>query len=140
VHRIVLDTSILVAGLRSRRGASFRVLELVALREATALATTALLLEYEAVLRRPEQIAAHRLSDDELEILFQELAALLEPVEVHFRWRPQLADPGDELVLEAAANGRAEILVTHNVRDFEHAAPRFGIRVLTPGRFLQERG
>ena len=57
---------------------------------------------------------------------------------VHFRWRPQLRDPGDELVLEAAVNGRAEILVTHNVCDFAGVSKQFALAVLTPQQFLQE--
>jgi predicted nucleic acid-binding protein len=66
------------------------------------------------------------------------LASAAEPVEVHFRWRPQLPDPADELVLEAAVNGRADALITHNVRDFVTAAKRFRLRVLTPGDYLRE--
>ncbi|MGQ0655844.1 MAG: PIN domain-containing protein [Betaproteobacteria bacterium] len=59
-------------------------------------------------------------------------------MELHFRWRPQLADPADEMVLEAAINGHAGALVTHNVADFASAAAQFGLRVLTPGDFLKE--
>ena len=57
---------------------------------------------------------------------------------MNFRWRPQLKDPKDELVLEAAVNGRAEALVTHNVGDFEPAARLFGLRVLLPRDMLKE--
>ena len=59
-------------------------------------------------------------------------------VETYFQWRPQLSDPDDEIVLEAAVNGRADVLVTHNVRDFSSRAERFGLRVLRPGEFLKE--
>ena len=65
-------------------------------------------------------------------------ASAAEPVEVHFRWRPQLTDPSDELVLEAAVNGSADRLVTHNVRDFQAAATKFELRVVTPRDFLKE--
>lgn len=136
MERAVLDTNILAAGLRSRRGASFAVLGLLAEGRFRGLATTALFLEYEAVLKRPEQRDAHGLGLQEVERLLCELAAILEPVDVRFTWRPQLADPADELVLEAAVNGRADALVTHNVRDFA-AAARFGVPVLRPGDFLQ---
>ena len=136
MQRVVLDTNVLTAGLRSRRGASFAVLSLLAERRFLALATTALFLEYEAVLKRPEQRNVHGLGVDEVEGLLRELAAILEPVDVRFTWRPQLSDPADELVLEAAVNGRADILATHNVRDFVGAA-RFGVRVLRPAEFLQ---
>lgn len=137
MQRVVLDTSVLVAGLRSRNGASFAILRLVADRYARPLVTTALFLEYEDVLRRPEHRAVHGLSNDELNRLMAGLAALAEPVDVFFRWRPQLLDPKDEMVLEAAINGRAEALVTHNVRDFHSAVNRFNIRVVTPAAFLK---
>ena len=68
------------------------------------------------------------------------LASASEGVEVSFRWRPQLTDPNDELVLEAAVNGRADALVTHNVRDFKEAARRFSLRVRLPREILKEVG
>jgi predicted nucleic acid-binding protein len=61
----------------------------------------------------------------------------IEPVAIHFTWRPQLADPADEMVLEAAANGRADGIVTHNTADFAYAAARFGLAVVTPGTLLR---
>ena len=96
------------------------------------VATPPLFLQYEDVLKRPEQIKVMRLSSTDVDALLAELAALVEPVEVRFRWRPQLRDPGDELVLEAAVHGRADALVTHNVRDFSTVAPRFGLPVVRP--------
>lgn len=137
MKRAVLDTNILTAGLHSRQGASFAVLGLLADRRFQALVTTALFLEYEAVLKRPEQHKAHGLSATDVDRLLSELAAVLEPVDVRFTWRPQLSAPADELVLEAAVNGQADALVTHNIRDFAAAAPRFGIPVLRPAEFLR---
>ncbi|MBZ9846677.1 putative toxin-antitoxin system toxin component, PIN family [Mesorhizobium sp. CA14] len=137
MKRIVLDTNILTAGLRSRNGASFAVLRLIAERHVRPLVTTALFLEYEAVLSRPEQAAIHRLSAVELDRLLAGFAALAEPVELHFLWRPQLADPKDEMVLEAAVNGRADALVTYNRRDFLNAEARFGVPVIGPAELLE---
>ena len=57
---------------------------------------------------------------------------------MRFAWRPQLADAGDEMVLDAAVNGRADALVTHNAGDFAPAAPRFGLIVLRPGELLEK--
>ena len=64
------------------------------------------------------------------------LVALVEPVEIWFMWRPQLRDPGDELVLEAAVNGRASAIATLNRRNFHSAAERFGIEVLLPSEAI----
>lgn len=137
MKRVVLDTNILAAGLRSRNGASFAVLKLVADRRLRPLVTTALFLEYEEVLGRAEQRQASELSIPQINQLLAEFAALSEPVEVHFLWRPQLTDPKDEMVLEAAVNGRADALITHNVRDFVIPARLFDISVLRPGDFLE---
>jgi putative PIN family toxin of toxin-antitoxin system len=134
--RIVLDTSVVVAGLRSRLGASNRLLTLVAEERLKPLLTTALFLEYEDVLCRAEQRLATGMDENDVAGFLAALASTAEPVEVHFLWRPQLADPADELVLEAAVNGQAEAIVTHNVRDFLPGARDFKVEVITPGTML----
>lgn len=135
---VVLDTSVIVAGLRSRRGAANVVLRFVARNDLTLLATPPLFLEYEDVLKRPEQRLEHGLDVQQIDELLAELAAIIKPVETHFRWRPQTHDPDDEMVLEAAINGRADGLVTYNAADFLTAGRRFGIRVITPPELLKE--
>lgn len=137
--RLVLDTSVIVSAFRSRSGASYGLLHLLQDRRFLALATPTLLFEYEAVLSRPEQRAIHQLTDAELDATICDLAALMEPVRIDYQWRPQLSDPDDELVLEAAINGSAEAIVTHNVRDFLPAADRFRIQVVTPGVIMKAR-
>jgi putative PIN family toxin of toxin-antitoxin system len=138
VLRVVLDTSVLVAGLRSRRGASNALLALVARQTLKPLVTTALFLECEQVLLRPEHRLVTRMSEADVAGFLAAFAAAAEGVDVHFQWRPQLPDPADEMVLEAAVNGRADRLVTHNVADFAQAARRFGLRVVAPGVLLKE--
>ena len=137
MKRVVLDTSVVASAFRSSRGASFVILGLVAERRLVPLVSTALFLEYEDVLQRPEQREVHGLDMNAITKALKELAALCEAVEPHFRWRPQLSDPGDEMVLEVALNGRADCIVTHNVRDFQQAIPKFGVPVLTPGALLE---
>jgi putative PIN family toxin of toxin-antitoxin system len=135
--RFVLDTSVLVAGLRSRRGASFRLLQQVAAGTLVPLVTTALFLEYEDVLRRAEHRIVTGMSEADVDGFLAAFASASVPVEIHFHWRPQLLDAGDELVLEAAVNGRADAIVTHNARDFRVAGGRFGIDVVSPGQWLK---
>ncbi len=137
--RLVLDTSIIVSALRSKTGASNAILRLIAARALTPLATPALFLEYEEVLKRPEQRLAHGLGLNEIDQFLSALASACEPVETRFQWRPQLSDPDDEMVLEAALNGRADAIVTHNIKDFKIAPERFRLRVLTPRDLLKER-
>lgn len=132
--RIVLDTSVIVAGLRSRTGASWQVLKQLGERKFQAAASPGVFLEYEHVLKRAE----HRLPLDQVEAFLFELAALIQPVQIHFLWRPQLNDADDELVLEAAINGQVKAIVTHNRRDFERAGHRFGIETCSPAELLQK--
>jgi putative PIN family toxin of toxin-antitoxin system len=137
-HKVVLDTSVIVAGLRTRAGAGNAVLRLVAKRRLVPLATPPLFLEYEDVLKRPEQRLAHGLALEAIDEFLAELAALIEPVDVHFQWRPQVRDPNDEMVLEAAINGEADALVTYNIADFASAGERFAIPIIRPPELLKK--
>jgi len=103
------------------------------------LATPSLFAEYEDVLSRPEHIRIHQLSTEELEDALNELASLVCEVRLAYDWRPQLTDPDDEKVLDAAINGFADAIVTHNLRHFTPALERFGIAVVTPGIIMKER-
>ncbi len=138
MKRVVIDTSVVVAGLRTRLGAGNAVLRLVADRRLLLLASPPLFLEYEDVLKRPEHQLVHGLTPDEIDEFLAELAALIEPVEVHFQWRPQSRDPNDEMVLETAINGHADVLVTYNLADFAIAWERFGIPVVSPPELLRK--
>lgn len=138
MRRVVLDTSVVVAALRSRLGASNAVLGLVASRRLIALATPPLFLEYESVLKRPEHRLSHGLREEEIDEFLAEFAALIEPVETHFQWRPQLRDPDDEMVLEAAINGNADVLVTFNIADFAGIEKPFQILILKPAEVLKK--
>jgi putative PIN family toxin of toxin-antitoxin system len=140
MQSVVLDTNVVVAALRSGDGASNALLRRVALGQLTPLVSPALFLEYEAVLKRPEQRIVHGLGLEEIDAFLAALASASEAVEISFRWRPQLADPNDEMVLETAVNGQADALVTHNVRHFASVAPRFGLRVARPGELMKEIG
>jgi putative PIN family toxin of toxin-antitoxin system len=132
----VLDTNVVVAAMRSPRGASASLLIAARRGKLTMLVNVALALEYEATCQLPEHRLAAELNDAEVGIFIDAVLAMAEPVETHFMWRPQLRDPADELVLEAAVNGRADAVVTFNRRDFGDAPAAFGIEVLTPAEAL----
>lgn len=136
----MLDSSVVIAAFRSRHGASHRLFGLIADRRLVPLATPALFPEYEDVLKRPEQRDVTGLTVVQVDDVLAALASAIEPVEVRFTWRPQLSDADDEMVLEAAVNGRADALVTHNLADFAAAAPRFGLMLLPPGELLKRMG
>jgi putative PIN family toxin of toxin-antitoxin system len=130
--RFVLDTDAVVAAMRSPTGASAAIVRAVRRRQATLLLSVPLAMEYEAVCRRSEHRMEAGLSERQVGIFLDAIIAMAEPVPTHFLWRPQLRDPNDEMVLEAAVNGRAEALVTFNVRDYGTAASQFGVEVLLP--------
>ena len=121
-----------VAAMRSPAGASAAIVRLARQGRVKLLVSVALALEYEAVLGRAEHRLAAGLSEDEVNVFVDAVMALAEPVTMHFLWRPQLRDPCDEMVLEAAINGEADALVTFNTKDFGAAPRHFGVEVLLP--------
>jgi putative PIN family toxin of toxin-antitoxin system len=129
---MVLDTDVVVAAMRSPRGASAAILMEARRERVTLLLSVALAMEYEAVCCKAEHRLASGLSEEEAGMFVTAVVAMAEPVKTHFLWRPQLRDPGDEMVLEAAVNGRADALVTFNTRDYGLAPSRFGMEVLLP--------
>jgi putative PIN family toxin of toxin-antitoxin system len=130
--RVVLDTDVIVAAIRSPGGASAAILRKARQGGVTLLLSVPLAMEYEAICSEAEHRLAAGLSEREVQIFLDVVVAMAEPVTTHFLWRPQLRDPGDEMVLEAAVNGQADLLVTFNVRDFGTVPSRFGIKVMIP--------
>ncbi len=133
----VFDTNIFVAALRSRRGASFLILK--AIRQGLILGgvSEALFLEYAEVLKRDENLQNFWTTSEDIDIILGVLADVFRPIRIYFKWRPQLSDPDDEMVLECAINAQAQALVTFNVQDFLPAAQYFGIEVVRPGQLVQ---
>lgn len=129
----MLDSSVLVAGFRSRRGASFRALTLLKASKFEIAVSVPLVLEYEAVLRRHAD--ALGLAAQEVVGLVDYLCGVGHRQDIHFLWRPALRDPSDEFVLELAVAAGCSAIVTHNVRDFE-GAKTFNVEILTPAEFV----
>lgn len=130
-----MDTNVLVAGLRSRLGASHRLLQLVGTGKFNLILTVPLVLEYEDALNRDSQI--HGLESEDVGAVLDYLCAVGEHHEVFFLWRPFLRDPGDDMVLEAAVEGDCQTIVTQNVKDFS-GIEKFGLKAIRPGAFLRE--
>jgi putative PIN family toxin of toxin-antitoxin system len=130
--RLVLDTDVLVAALRSDRGASRQLLLAALNRRIVKLVSVPLMLEYEAVLTRQEHCAAAGITANDVNAVLDALAGVVEPVRLAFLWRPRLRDAADEMVLETAVNGAADWLVTFNLRHLGKAAGEFGVRAMRP--------
>jgi predicted nucleic acid-binding protein len=135
--KIVLDTDVVVAALRSPSGASAALVRLALNGDVTLVANTALVLEYEAVAKRQEHFEATGLSRSEFERDIGAIIGLCVEAPSYFRWRPQLVDPDDEMVLEAALNGGAAMIVTFNIKDFASVPDRFGKDVVRPAIALE---
>ena len=136
--RLVLDTNVLVASFRSDLGAPRRLLLACLNRAVELLASVPVIIEYEAVLTRPEQLAAGGLGVRQVNDVLDALVHVAVPVHLSFLWRPQLKDPADEMVLETAVNGGADWLVTFNERHLAEAAREFEIRVGRPAEAWKE--
>jgi putative PIN family toxin of toxin-antitoxin system len=130
--RVVLDTDIVVAGMRSPSGASAATLMAARSGRIKLLATVALFIEYEAICQRAEHRDAAGLSRFEVKLFLDGLAYMVEEIEAHFLWRGRLRDANDDMVLDAAINGRADAIVTFNRRDYGGVPAEFGIDVLLP--------
>lgn len=135
LRRVVLDTNVIVAALRSRRGSSAAVLDRVGTGEFDCCLSVALFLEYESAVLRPE--SGIQLPVAVLEDILDYLAAVGIHQKIHFLWRPTLADPADDHVLELAVAAGCDSIVTYNGRHFR-GADRFGIRIIRPPEFLLE--
>jgi len=130
--RVVLDTGVLVAALRSATGAARQLLIAAVNHKIEMVITAPLLLEYEAVLKRREHLDAAGASASDIDVILDQIAATAHCIRVHYLWRPCLKDADDDLVLEAAVNGEADILTTFNLKDFRPAMDRFAIRFMRP--------
>ena len=135
--RIVIDTNVFISALRSRRGASFKLLSMLGGSAFDISISVPLVLEYEALAKRHARALGldARTIDDILDYVCQ----VARRREIFFLWRPFLKDPNDDLVLELAVESESEFIITYNRRDFA-GIETFGIKVLTPKEFLQKLG
>jgi len=133
----VLDTSVLVAAIRSKTGASRLLVQMVLQGKLRPLVSVPLVLEYESVATRPEHISHSDLDSEAIVDIVKAFCTVAEQVHVGNRLRPQLTDPNDEFVLEAAVYGHADAIVTMNIVDFLIAGRRFGIETLSSGEALK---
>ena len=139
--KIVLDTNVLVMSLRSRRGASFRLLSELPAKDFQIVLTIPLYTEYQDVLSRP-QILELGYTPNDIKELTRYLASISHKQEIYYLWRPWLKDPKDDMVLEAAFASQSEYIVTYNTKDFvgKGIEKSFGIKPVNAKEFLMELG
>jgi putative PIN family toxin of toxin-antitoxin system len=137
VPRVVIDTNVVVAGLRSKRGASFRLLSEVGKGRFEIALSVPLVLEYEDALLRHSD--ATRLSRADVDAALNYFCSVAHLQQIFYLWRPLLPDPKDDLLLELAVAGRCHAIITFNRRDFV-GADKFGVSIMEPGPFLSGLG
>ncbi len=132
---IVIDTNVLVAGLRSNKGYAYDLLQLVGTGRFEIHLSVPLVMEYESTLRRllPVLLVPESVVLDVIDFH----CAVAQRHEIFFLWRPHLRDPKDEMVLEVAVKANCDYIVTYNKRDFQ-GVESFGLEVLQPGEFLKK--
>jgi putative PIN family toxin of toxin-antitoxin system len=135
--QIVVDTNVFVSALRSKHGASYKLIQLIKKGVFQFNLSVPLVIEYEAVAKRT--IDEITLDEKEVDDILDFVISKANCLEIFYLWRPQLNDPGDDMVLEIAVTGGCPYIVTYNVGDFK-AAKKFGITALTPKEFLQVIG
>jgi len=133
--RIILDTNVLYAGLYSSKGASFKVLRAIDNGKLRGVLSTALLFEYEDVLKINQEIL--NLSNQEIEKILDNLCLLSDHQKIYFLWRPRLSDPKDDHLLELAVASGVNLVVTHNISDFK-GSDKFGVKAITPKELLED--
>jgi putative PIN family toxin of toxin-antitoxin system len=135
--RIVIDTNVMVAGLRSRRGSAFRLLTLAGTERFDIHLSVPLVFEYEEVLIRelPHLQVPRSVIEDVLDFH----CTVATRHRIFFLWRPYLPDPDDDMVLELAVTAQCDFIVTYNTRDFV-GVERFALQAIEPGAFLRHIG
>lgn len=140
--KIVVDTNVFVSALFSRNGASHLLLRgLFEEEDKVNCVSNTLVAELQDVLLRSDnRERCPQFSESDLIAFIDDVCLVSWHVEINFLWRPFLKDPDDDMVLEAAFNGGAEMIVTHNVKDYRNVEAMFGIRVATPKEYLVAKG
>lgn len=133
-YRIVVDTNVLIAGLRSKQGASYKFLTLLNDRRWQLNISIALIFEYEEVLTR--NMESLGLNQQKIDILLDGLCTIANHREIFYLWRPLASEPGDDFLLELEIESQADFIITYNRKDLEQAT-QFGIQIITPKAFLE---
>lgn len=137
MNRVVIDTSVLISALIGEKGPSREVLRLCLKGSLVPIISTTLFLEYEAVSQRQQIKDLCPLTEDEIRQLLAAFFSVCEWIQIHFLWRPNLKDEGDNFLIELAVAGNANVIVTNNLRDLKNAELKFeNLLVLKPEQLL----
>ncbi|TAN41224.1 MAG: putative toxin-antitoxin system toxin component, PIN family [Nitrospirae bacterium] len=134
---VVIDTNVLISALRSKRGASYRLLMGIGQGHFDINISVPLALEYEKSAKKI--IDEIKLSSEDIDDVLDYICSIARPWKIFYLWRPFLKDPKDDMVLELAVASKSDFIVTYNKKDFEGAG-HFGVKVVTANEFLKKIG
>jgi putative PIN family toxin of toxin-antitoxin system len=138
MRKIVVDTNVLLAALRLRNGASFKLISLIGQEKFEVCISVSLILEYEEQCQLIYE--AIGLTENDIQDVLNYLCWAGTSTKIHFLWRPFLHNIDDDMILELAVAGGCDSIVTYNLKDFKNVEQKFGIKVISPKQFLQEIG
>lgn len=133
-YQLVLDTNVLVSGLRSNRGASYKLLTILNDRRWQLNVSTTLIFEYEEILKREKEQLG--LSDEDIDNVIEAICRIANKCSIFYLWRPIARDPDDDFLIDLAVECQADFIITYNQKDLQDAK-KFGLRVVSLKEFLQ---
>ena len=135
--KIIIDTNVLVSSLKSKRGASYRLISMLPKQELKPVISVPLVVEYEAVLKRGNLVKG--LTHEDIENFIDYLCGISEWQDIYYLWRPFLPDAFDDHILEVAVASGSDAIITYNKRDFPRIE-KFGLKLFDPRELLTEIG
>ncbi len=136
-YQIVIDTNVFLAGLRSKKGASYKLLSILNDKRFQINISATLIFEYEEILKREqEQIS---LTNEDIDDIINGICHLANHHEIFYIWRPLAKDKDDDFLIDLALKCQAQFIISYNDKDLK-PIEKFGISILTPKQFLQRLG
>lgn len=138
MRNVVIDTNVIVSALKSKQGASYRLLSLIGQKKFDIYLSVPIILEYEEISKR--LLVTTQLTENDISVIIDYICQIGIPTQVFYLWRPFLNDPDDDMILELAVAGNCDSIITFNIKDFAKVEDVFGIKIITPKKFLLEIG
>jgi uncharacterized protein len=141
MQKVVIDTNIFISALISRSSSySRKIIERVFDNSITPLMGEALFHEYIEVANRHDIFKSCVLNEKERQEFLQAYMKCCSWSKIYYKWRPNLQDEGDNHIIELAVAGRADYIITKNIKDLKSGELLFErLQIVTPDEFIKEK-
>ncbi len=136
-YQLVIDTNVILSGLRSNKGASYKLLTLLNDPRFELNISATLIFEYEQILKREKE--SINLSLEDIDNVINGICAISNHQKLFYLWRPLALDPNDDFLIDLAIESQANFIISYNRKDLK-PVEAFNIFILTPKQFLQRLG